>query len=302
MGFYHHDPKMSFYLKTLLDRFEKEGRPGLQNTVAISWIRYHNPQPQSGSGFGAGWSDQRLLYPASVVKLIYAIAVEAWLQKDLLKDCEELRRAMRNMLYSSSNEATSLILDLLTGTTSGPSLIGTNWQSWQRQRNLVNHWLRELRWPELEAVNCCQKTWEDSPYGREKDFYGSGNLNRNSLSTAATARVLEAVMTESIVSPQACKRIKELLSRSLDIIQRKSDPENQVDGFIGEGLPKGSRIWSKAGLMSQARHDAAWCNSPEGNPMLLVVFSQGRERSKDTFLLPAMANELMKFNSRPLNP
>ena len=78
-------------------------------------------------------------------------------------------------------------------------------------------------------------------------------------------------------------------------MQRKADPENQVDGFLGEGLPVGSRLWSKAGWMSQARHDAAWWSLQGGRPMLLVVFTQGRERANDTTLLPAIARELSKL-------
>ena len=104
-------------------------------------------------------------------------------------------------------------------------------------------------------------------------------------------------MTDEIVSPQACKRIKKLLSRSLDIIKRKATPENQVDGFLGEGLPKRTRLRSKAGLMSQVRNDAAWFNLQQGNPMLLVVFSQGRQSSLDQELFPALARELITHHT-----
>ena len=72
---------------------------------------------------------------------------------------------------------------------------------WQRQRHLVNEWLETLVWPELELVNCCQKTWGDGPFGREKAFYGHDNANRNALTTAGTARMLEAVMTGSGCPP-----------------------------------------------------------------------------------------------------
>ena len=295
MAFYRPDSAMQAQLKGLLDRLAAERRPGLHNSVAISWVRYDCSDPTPGSGSGAGWSDQRLLFPASVVKLVYALAAEAWLQRDLLPEADELRRAMRDMIADSSNDATSLVLDLLTGTTSGPSLLGESWQTWQQQRHLVNDWLQGLGWEELEKVNCCQKTWGDGPYGRERDFYGVGLGNRNALTTAATARLLESVMTDALVSPLACKRLRQLLSRSIDLMQRKADPENQVDGFLGEGLPVGSRLWSKAGWMSQARHDAAWWSLQGGRPMLLVVFTQGRERANDTTLLPAIASELSKL-------
>ncbi len=296
MAFYRFDPHMASELEALLDQIAKEGRPGLKNNIAISWIRYEKTNPEACSGIGAGWSEEKLLYPASIVKLIYAIAIEAWLQKDILTDSVELQQALKDMVKESSNDATSLIMDLLTGTTSGPSLHGERWHAWQKQRQQVNKWLQSLNWPELAGVNCCQKTWNDGPFGRERDFYGATNTNRNSLTTAATARLLEAVMTNDLVSPPACKRVQKLLSRSLDVFQREANPENQIDGFLGEGLPKGTRFWSKAGLMSQARHDAAWFCSPKANPMLLVVFTQGRERAKDASLLPSIARELSKLN------
>ena len=115
------------------------------------------------------------MYPASVVKLIYAVAAEHWLERDLLPDSQELRRALLDMLAESSNDATGLIVDLLTGTTSGPALRSPAWEQWQHQRLVVNRWLRDFRWPELESVNCCQKTWGEGPYGRERAFYGATN-------------------------------------------------------------------------------------------------------------------------------
>ena len=292
MAFYRPDPAMQEQLVALLRRLEAEDRPGLTDQVAISWVRYEQEDPAAGSGRGAGWADQCLLYPASVVKLMYAVAVEHWLQRDLLLDHEELRRALRDMIADSCNDATGLIVDLLTGTTSGPMLRGEAWTTWQRQRQLVNDWLKTLGWPELERINCCQKTWNEGPYGRERDFYGAANDNRNALSTAATARMLEAVMTDAVLSPPACRRLRDLLDRSLDPAQRAADPENQVDGFLGEGLPEGSRLWSKAGWMSQARHDAAWWVSPERPANLLVVFSEGADRAQDPSLLPTLAREL----------
>ena len=131
-----------------------------------------------------------------------------------------------------------------------------------------------------------------------KDFYGEGNENRNSLSTDAIARIFEGIMTDGLISPPACKRLRTLFSRSLDMKERCSDPENQIDGFLGEGLNKGTRLWSKAGWMSQARHDAAWFSSPNQNPMLLVIFCQGRQRANDSSLLPAFARELSQENDK----
>ena len=295
MAFYRPDQVMQEYLVAQIKRLAADGRDGLLERLAVTWVRYDTDQPVAGSGQGAAWGDQRQIYPASVVKLIYAMAAEAWLQQDLLPEEPELRRAMRDMIADSSNDATGLLVDLLTGTTSGPALQGEAWELWQRQRRLVNDWLQGLGWPELEDVNCCQKTWGDGPYGRERVFYGVDLENRNALSTAATARALEAVMTDGVLSPPACQRLRELLARSLDQAQRAADPENQVDGFLGAGLPEGSRLWSKAGWMSKARHDAAWWRAPDGSPALLVAFSDGAACAKDEQLLPELARQLAAF-------
>ena len=296
MAFYRPDPAMASRLESLLDELSADGRPGLRNSVALTWIRYDDPNPEAGQGYGAAWNEDTLLYPASVVKLFYAVAVERWLQKDLIPDSDELQRALRDMIGDSSNDATGLVVDLLTGTSSGPELMAEPWDLWKQQRQLVNGWLASLGWPELESVNCCQKTWGDGPYGREKAFYGADNSNRNALSTAATARLLEAVMTGAVVSPPACRRLRTLLDRSLDPVVRQADPENQVDGFLGEGLPQDAGLWSKAGWMSQARHDAAWWTVGEQPPMLLVVFSTGPDRSRDEQLLPSIARALNDFS------
>ena len=295
MAFYRPEPAMQQHLVALLDRLAADGRPGLHDQVAVTWVRYDTASPTNGSGSGAGWADQKLLYPASVVKLLYAVAAEHWLQRDLIPDSDELRRALLDMLADSSNDATGLIMDLLTGTTSGPPLRSSAWEQWQRQRRLVNDWFHGFGWPELERINCCQKTWGDGPYGRERVFYGENNNNRNALCTAAVARVLEAVMTDGLLSPPACQRLRARLARSLGKSDRLDDPENQVDGFLGEGLPEGSQLWSKAGWMSQARHDAAWWCIDEQPPCLLVVFSEGQERAGDEQLLPLMATQLAAY-------
>ena len=199
------------------------------------------------------------------------------------------------MIANSTNAATSYILDLLTGTTSGPSLNESNYQGWKIQRQLINHWLNDLRWPEIKNWNCSQKTWNEGPFGREKDFYGKTNENRNSMTTDGTARLFESLMTLEMFPKLESEQLIKVFQRSLDPVGRKQDLENQVDGFLGAGLPLASKLWSKAGLMSEVRHDVAWWEAPNKNPMLAVVFTTGKELVKDQFLLPAISNELNKL-------
>ena len=295
MAFYRQDPEMASCLKGILDRFEKEGRPNLQKNIAITWIRYDNQTPSTSNGYGTGWNSNKNYYPASIVKIVYAVATQIWIQKDLIVDSEELRRALFEMIANSSNDATSYILDLLTGTTSGPCLNEQNFESWKIQRKLINNWLEQLQWSEVKDWNCSQKTWNEGPFGREKDFYGKKNENRNSMTTDGSARIFESLMTNKIIPKVENEHLKQLFQRSLDPVSRKKDLENQVDGFLGAGLPLASKLWSKAGLMSEVRHDVAWWESPNKNPMLAVVFTTGKELVKDQFLLPAISSELNKL-------
>ena len=295
MAFYRQDPEMAYCLKGLLDRFEKEGRPNLQENIAITCIRYDKKSPSTSSGYGTGWNSNRNFYPASVVKIVYALATQVWLQQDLIVDSEELRRALHEMIANSNNDATSYILDLLTGTTSGPSLNKSNYQAWTIQRQLINNWLEELQWSEIQNWNCSQKTWNEGPFGREKDFYGKSNENRNRMTTEGSARFFESLMTNQMLPKVASERLIKVFQRSLDPFIRKQDLENQVDGFLGEGIPLASELWSKAGLMSEVRHDVAWWKAPDKNPMLAVVFTTGEKLVKDQFILPAIGSELNKL-------
>ena len=295
MAFYRQDPEMASCLKGILDRLEKEGRPNLQKNIAITWIRYDNQTPYPTTGYGTGWNSNKSYYPASIVKIVYAIATQIWLERDLIVDTEELRRALYEMISNSNNDATSYILDMLTGTTSGPSLSKQNFKAWKFQRQLINNWLKEFQWSELKSWNCSQKTWNEGPFGREKDFYGKNNENRNSLTSEGIARIFESLMTNEMIKGEENENFKKIFQRSLDPVSRKKDLENQVDGFLGEGLPLASKFWSKAGLMSEVRHDVAWWKAPKKNPTLAVVFTTGKELVRDQFLLPAISSELNKL-------
>ena len=305
MAFYCPDGALQQKLEQAIDALAAEGRPRLRQELSVTWLRYTRPLRQRGANAadgtsfwhepvpGASWRGDQPRYPASVVKLLYLVAAEAWLQRQLIEDGAELRRALADMIRDSSNDATGLVVDLLTGTASGPELPPPAFERWSRQRQLINHWFAALNWPEWAGCNACQKTWGDGPYGRERQSYGEELQNRNRLTTDLTARVLHAVMAGAMVSPPADRRMQERLTRSLEPDARAADPENQVDGFLGAGLPQGAQLWSKAGWMSQARHDAAYVEVPEQAPFLLVAFSEGRTCAEDVALLPDLCKLLV---------
>ena len=90
--------------------------------------------------------------------------------------------------------------------------------------------------------------------------------------------------------------LRSFLKRNLNKVVLKNDSLNQIDGFLGEGLPESTNLWSKAGLMSEVRHDSAWWINSQSLQTLLVVFCNRDVYSKDTSLLPFIAKEVYEFN------
>ncbi|MEH1791655.1 MULTISPECIES: serine hydrolase [unclassified Nostoc] len=268
-----------------------------RNQIALTWVVYDPPVLVNTGGAltpkafwehpvrGFTYRGVERIYPASVVKLFYLVAVNEWLEKGMSQISKELERALRDMIVDSSNDATSLVVDILSGTTSGPELPTGPFETWKYQRNIINRYYQSLGWEEMETINVCQKTWGDGPYGRERAFVGELLENRNMLTTNAIARLLHSIVGGVAVSSGRSQAMMALLKRTLDDLSPDSE-ENQVTGFLGGGLPKNAQIWSKAGWTSQVRHDAAYIELPEQRPYLLVVFTEGKAQAKSRDVLP----------------
>ncbi|MBO9998836.1 MAG: serine hydrolase [Cyanobacteria bacterium SID2] len=275
-----------------------------RNQIAMTWILYEPPIVVNTGGAlsstefwkykprGFHYRGVERIYPASVVKLFYMVAAYEWLEGGMIQPSPELERAIRDSIVHSSNDATSLVVDVLTGTTSGPELPPGPFETWKMQRNLVNRYLQSLGWPEFETLNVNQKTWCDGAYGRERAFLGTMMDNRNMLTTNATTRLVHSILGGVAVSSQASQTMMAFMKRSLDPTELAADPENQVTGFLGDGLPLEAGVWSKAGLMSRVRHDAAYIELPDARPYLLVVFTEGPEQSRNEKLLPFVSQQV----------
>ncbi len=279
--------------------------PGLaHNQIALTWIVYDLPVPVNTGGAlspqafwnhsvrGFSYRGVERIYPASVVKLFYLVAVHEWLEKGMVQTSTELERAMRDMIVDSGNDATGLVVDVLSGTTSGPELPPEPFVTWKSQRNIVNRYFQSLGWPELETINVNQKTWGDGPYGRERLFLGELMENRNMVTTNATARLLHSIVGGVAVSAARSQTMMALIKRSLNPAVADLEAENQVTGFLGGGLPQSAQLWSKAGWTSQVRHDAAYIELPGKPPYLLVVFTEGRAPSKNQAILPFLSHQV----------
>ena len=306
MTFFHSDEQLETLGKGIIDATRTQF-PGLAaNQLAITWLVYDPPIPVNTGGAltpedfwkypvrGFNYRGIERIYPASLVKLFYLLAVFEWKEKGMLRTTPELERATRDMIIDSSHDATSLVVDVLTGTTSGPELSAGPFETWKSQRNLVNRYLQTLNWPELESINVNQKTWCEGAYGRERIFLGELMENRNMLTTNATARLLHSIIGGVAVSSIAAGQMMKLMKRSLDPKELAEKPENQVTGFLGGGLPKTAKLWSKAGHTSQVRHDAAYIELPSVRPYILVVFTEGKAQSKNNDLLPFISQKVVE--------
>ena len=299
MSFYYLNKEMGLALNDILGRLCSYNKDFSIEDIAVTWINYKSENKRIFKGFGFGINNKKMIYPASVVKLVYGLAAYYWIKKGSLLLTEEIIDAASKMLSFSSNNATSFLIDLLTGTTSGPCVEGELWENWKFQRNLINDWLYDLHWDELIGINCCQKTWDDGPFGREKEFYGYENQNRNVMTTDSAARVLEEIMIH-IDYQKNDLNLRNFLKRNLNKRFLENDSLNQIDGFLGAGLPENINLWSKAGLMSEVRHDSAWWINSQSLQTLLVVFCDGEKYSKETSLLPAIAKEVYEYNEKIL--
>ncbi|MEH1833679.1 MAG: serine hydrolase [Nostoc sp.] len=268
-----------------------------RNQIALTWVVYDPPVLVNTGGAltpkafwdhpvrGFTYRGVERIYPASVVKLFYLVAVNEWLEKGMSQTSKELERALRDMIVDSSNDATSLVVDILSGTTSGPELPTGPFETWKYQRNIVNRYYQSLGWEEMETINVCQKTWGDGPYGRERAFVGELLENRNMVTTNAIARLLHSIVGGVAVSSGRSQTMMALLKRTLNDLSADAE-EDQVTGFLGGGLPENAQIWSKAGWTSQVRHDVAYIELPNQRPYLLVVFTEGKAQAKSRTILP----------------
>jgi hypothetical protein len=250
--------------------------------LAITLIDLRDPaRPQRASVRG-----DVPIYPASVVKLFYLAAAHRWMEDKKLTDTSELRRAMKDMIVDSSNDATAYIVDLLTGTTSGPELSDAEIKIWFEHRNAVNRYFASLGYA---GINVNKKPWGDGPYGRETQATQLFEPKRNQLTTDATARLLADIATGKCVTAARSAEMMQLLSR--DPATKDSDPDNQAK-FTGPALPPGAKLWSKAGWTSQTRHDAAYIELPNGAKFVLVVFTT--DHAKETEIIRTVAKVIVK--------
>lgn len=303
MAFYSPDAAMDQRLTALVQRLSEERGEALTSGLSITWLRFPESlllPERDGQGpaatrtavssndttpaRGASWQGERLRDPGGLVQLPYLIASERWLQRGLLEEEPELRRALRAMTEQGSDDATSYVVDRLSGTTSGPALGAAAFEAWSLQRQLINGWLASLGWPELEGCHAAQKTWQDGPYGREREFFGQALEHANRFNSDGLARLLAGVMAGTLISPPACQRMRTLLS------------VREQHALAPVLLPAASgwrRFWGKGGGSSQDPALALYGEGEGRDPLLLVLLAERQAGEALAGLASSVVAELL---------
>lgn len=250
-----------------------------QEDVGIAVILMEKGSPARQTG---GFRAEEAMYPASVVKAFYLAYCAHLRSEGRLSMSEEDLRAARDMIKDSSNDATGHILDIATGTTGGPELPPRLLKQWMDKRQAVNKWLESMGY---SGVNACQKTWNEGPYGREKQGYGPGMELRNSATPAACARLMADIAQGRLADGPNTEWMLSELERSL------AKMDGQTRTFIGGVLPKNLRHYSKAGFAYQVRHDLALVRWPDGKDVVLCVFTD--RHGSDRTLVPSLARSVL---------
>jgi len=269
------DPSLEYRLRSAAEATLKAYPKLKADDLAISIVDVSNPTTVARGDYHG----DAPFYPASVIKLFFMADVYAT-HKEKVGDVD---RALKEMIVVSDNDATAYLVDLLADTVPGPPLEGRALRRYIDRRRTINQRFQRLGY--TDNVSAMMKPWSFGPYGVDLQVLGTNRENRNRLSANATASLLLWIVRRR--APGAHDMMA-LLARPLSPVRAE---ENQVKEFIGEAVPTGTRLWSKAGWTSEVRHDAAYLELPNGRKFVLVVFTRGI--ADDVTIVPAVTRNVL---------
>lgn len=251
------------------------------------------------SGEVAGYKQQELRFPASVLKMFWMAYVYGGLAQGILPDETGFNMDLFRMIQQSSNDSASRIIDAVTGTKSGEKLSDEEYQNWKQRRMFLTDFFRKAGY---DGIVLSQKTLStaERPKGREGQMWDDPQEQiRNKISSEHAARLMYEIVMGEAISPESSQKMLTWLARDLSP-EGKEDTNrfggfNPIKGFFGEPLPEDIDFASKAGWTSSGRHEVAFVRTRDGKTAYILSVLAGDESySNDWHLFPDMSRFVFK--------
>lgn len=203
-------------------------------------------------------------YPASCVKLGYAIAATHWCAaRSKGPDC--LDESVRPMLEVSDNVATGVVVDAITGVTNGP-VDGADFDAWLARRMYTEDLLKSHGLlGEQRLVNKTYPT-NSGEMPRDLEKLALERHGRNSMTADGSALLMLAVVSGEF-GPAATDYLRLRLRR----------PRISPDSAMGGGFPEGTIFESKIGSAYDTLAEIAHAELPDGRRLIVAAYSNGRD-------------------------
>lgn len=246
------------------------------------------------TGEYAGYQQEKLRYPASVVKLFWMVNLYAQIETGILSEAD-FPQYLDAMIKKSDNEAASHIVDRITKTEYKQNIKGKEYQNWRKKRLKINQYFQQAGY---DSINVSQKTFPipslklARPKGSELKLRdNSVKSTRNQISTQQVARLLYEIHNNKSVSEKSSLKMAELLNidtETRNILRDDKNPNefNPVRGFLSASLPNTVDFKGKAGWTSNSRNDAGIITTPNGKTYILVIFGENKAYAYDWQIFP----------------
>jgi hypothetical protein len=246
----------------------------------------------------ASYSDNQPIFPASVSKLFWLVALYGQYDAGILPEGTISEQDVYKMIQDSDNKPASRVVDVITGTESGGELNSEELKIWMDKRLSVNGFFKNAGYRNLDVS---QKNFP-IPYlnldrpdkGRDLQIRGKGTLPiRNHLTSYDIARLLYEIDNNQAISKEYSLKIKDLLKRDLNPQVWKQKQYNSIEGFFAESLPQDSHVFSKVGWTFESRQDAAIIESPDRRTRyILVILADNPSFGDDWKVFPEISKRV----------
>lgn len=253
----------------------------------------------------AGYQQQQLRFPASVVKMFWLVELYGQIALDRIENPEILKSTIVKTIKDSDNEAASDIIDLITSTKSSPQNQNQtqDYQEWVKNRQWLNRFFANSS-SIYKDINISQKTFPipkenmPEPLGYDLKIRGDNPDRpiRNKISTQQAARLMYEIATGNAINSNYSQTLFDWLKWDLATEKRKKiDPNtgsfNPIITFFGEALEEENVIFaSKAGWTSQTRQEVAYIATRDGKTKYIIaVFAEDKDYAKNQKIFPQIS-------------